>query len=282
MAAGYLASIASKCTSSELGKGLVGKTNVVELATNVEGAHVGVHVELVCHVGTVEDKVKGELVLVGPSLLRGDDNLLCAQLLCVLNLGGGVRHGVNLSTQSLGPLDTHMAETSDTKNCDDLAWANASSHERRVSGDTGAEKRSDLLALEGIGNLEGKVLVSTDVRSETTVSDTAIRVFAVVSVDHVRAVVFVLVVAELALEARRNLSTNTNTVANLDLADLVTNSYSLANNFVTNTERTLKVSPATSDGVDIRAADTAAFDLDINIAVSPGLGCKGLLLELVP
>jgi hypothetical protein len=175
-----------------------------------------------------------------------------------------------------------VTETSNTKNCNDLAWTDASSHKRRISGDTGAEKRSNLLALESIGNLKGKVLVSTDMRSETTVSDTAIRVFAVVGVDHIRAVVFVLVFAELALEARRDLSTNTNTVADLDLADLVANSDSLANDFVTNAERTFKVSPSASNGVNIRTADTAGFDLDINIAIAPGLGCKGVLLELVP
>jgi len=175
-----------------------------------------------------------------------------------------------------------VAETSNTQNSNNLSRANSGSHKRRVCGNTGAEKGSNLLTLEGIGDLKSKVLVSTDVRSETTVSDTAIGVCAVVSVDHIRAVVFVLVVAELALQARRDLGTNTNTVADLDLADLVTNSDSLADDFVTNAERTLEVSPTASNGVNIRATNTAGLDLDIDIAIAPGLGRKGLLLKLVP
>jgi hypothetical protein len=175
-----------------------------------------------------------------------------------------------------------VTETANANNSNSLAGADVSSDKRRVSSDASAEKRGNLLSLESLGDLKGEVLVCADVRSETTMSDAAIRVFAVVSVDHIRAVVLVLVLAKLALKTRRNLGSNTHTVSNLDILDLIAYSDSLADNFVTDAERTFKVSPAAGNGVDIRAADTTGVDLDIDIAISPGLGGKGVLLKLVP
>ena len=90
-----------------------------------------------------------------------------------------------------------------------------------------------------------------------------------------RAVILVVRLAELALQACLNLSADTNTVSNLDRRHLGADLDSLANNFVTDADWKRAVSPAASDGMDIRAANPTTFDLDIDVTV-----LKWLWLEL--
>ena len=81
--------------------------------------------------------------------------------------------------------------------------------------------------------------------------------------------------ADIALQTSPDLSSNTNTVTYLDSCNALSNLDSPANNLVTYTEWLVEVSPATSDGMNIRTADTAGFDLDVDITVF-----KWLWLEL--
>src|SRR6478752_6143051 len=121
-------------------------------------------------------------------------------------------HGVDFSAECLRPLNAHVSKSADTNDRNSLSRADVCSHEGRVSGDTRTQKRSNLLRLESVGNLECEVLVSTDMRCKTAMSNTSIRISAVVRVHHIRTVVFVLVLAELALQTRSDLSTDANTV----------------------------------------------------------------------
>ena len=82
-----------------------------------------------------------------------------------------------------------------------------------------------------------------------------------------RTVILVIGFAKLALEAGADLRANTNTVSNLDGCDLVANFNSLANNFMTDADWERAVAPTASDGMDIRAANTAAFNLYVDITV---------------
>ena len=82
-----------------------------------------------------------------------------------------------------------------------------------------------------------------------------------------RTVIFVIGFAKLALEAGADLRANTNTVPNLNGRDLVANFDSLANNFMTDADWERAVAPTAIDGMDIRAANTAAFNLYVDITV---------------
>ena len=82
-----------------------------------------------------------------------------------------------------------------------------------------------------------------------------------------RTVILVIRFAKLALEAGADLSANTNTVSNLNGCYLVANFDSLANDFVTDADWERAVTPAAIDGMDIRAANTAAFNLYVDITV---------------
>ena len=86
-----------------------------------------------------------------------------------------------------------------------------------------------------------------------------------------RAVVLVIALAILAFQARRNLSANTNTVANLDGRHLVTNFDGFPNDLVSDTKGQWGFSPATGDAVDVGTANTAGVDLDVDITVTERL-----------
>ena len=83
----------------------------------------------------------------------------------------------------------------------------------------------------------------------------------------VRTVILVVGFAKLALEAGADLRANTNTVSNLDRRHLVTNFNGLANDFMTDADWERTVAPTAIDGMDIRTANTAAFNLDVNVTV---------------
>ena len=82
-----------------------------------------------------------------------------------------------------------------------------------------------------------------------------------------RAVVLLIRLAKLALQARPDLSADTNTVPHLDGAHFVTDLNGLANDFMANADWKRALSPSASNSVDIGAANAAAFDLDVNITV---------------
>lgn len=81
------------------------------------------------------------------------------------------------------------------------------------------------------------------------------------------AVVFVVGLAVLALQACLDLSTDTNTVPDLDGGYSFSDLDGLPDDFVANTDGQGAVTPPASDGVNIGAADTARFNLDVDVTV---------------
>ena len=67
------------------------------------------------------------------------------------------------------------------------------------------------------------------------------------------------------------MGTDTDTIADLDRLDVFADLYGLADDFVTNADGEWAVAPASIDGVDVRAADSAAVNGDVDIAVFEGL-----------
>lgn len=82
-----------------------------------------------------------------------------------------------------------------------------------------------------------------------------------------RAVVLIVGLAELALQAGLDLSADTNTVSNLDGRHLVTDFDRLANDLMTDANGERAIAPTASDGMNIRAANPAALDFDVDITV---------------
>ena len=82
-----------------------------------------------------------------------------------------------------------------------------------------------------------------------------------------RTIILIVRFAKLALQTGTDLSANTHPVSNLDSRHLVANFDSLADNFVTDADWKRAVTPTASDSMDIRAADTAALNFDVDITV---------------
>ena len=93
-----------------------------------------------------------------------------------------------------------------------------------------------------------------------------------ISVDHVWAIVLVVALALWALEASPDLSSDANTVSHFASFYSIPNLDGLADDLVADADGHRCVTPASSDGVDIRAADAAALDLDIDIMLAELLG----------
>ena len=83
----------------------------------------------------------------------------------------------------------------------------------------------------------------------------------------VRTVVLVVRFAKLALQTGTDLGTNTNTVSNLDGCHLVADFDGLTDDFVTDADWERAIAPTTSDGMDIRAADSAALNFDVDVSI---------------
>jgi hypothetical protein len=95
-----------------------------------------------------------------------------------------------------------------------------------------------------------------------------VGMLSTVCVDLVGAVVLHVVLAVVACEIGTDLSSNTNAVSNLDLGDLAANLDGLADDLVSNAERKGNIfSPSSGYGVDIRGADTASINGDVNIII---------------
>jgi hypothetical protein len=120
----------------------------------------------------------------------------------------------------------------------------------------------------------------TDVARVTSLCYSAVRVLGTVGIDLVGAVVLLVVLALVASKIGTDLGTRTSAVANLDLGDLGSDLDDAANDLVSYAEGKRNVlSPSTSDGVDIRSADTTGIDGDIDIVVLELL--KGKLIAVL-
>ena len=124
------------------------------------------------------------------------------------------------------------------------------------------------MCLEVLGDLENKVLVNTNVRRVTSLGDSAVRVLSAVGIDLIRAVILLVGLALVAGKIGANLGTRTNAVADLVLGDLGSDLDDAANDLVSYAQgKGNVVSPSTGDGVDVRGADTASINGDVDIVV---------------
>jgi len=88
-----------------------------------------------------------------------------------------------------------------------------------------------------------------------------------ICVDHVGAVVLLVRLAVYALSARPDLSTNTDSVALLELGDLVTDLENSSYNLVAHAKRKGCLAPSTSDGVNIGTTDTTSINSNVDIVL---------------
>ena len=178
-----------------------------------------------------------------------------------------------------------VAEGLHAEDRDLLAWSYFCSDERTPYCETSTHHGSRISGGNVVGNLESKVFVSSNMTRITSLRYRPILVRRAIGIwnnsadhsrrenvvstrtNHVRAIVFLICLAKFAFQARLDLSTYANSVANLDGGHLVADLDSSTDDLVTDTDGKGAVTPAASDGVDIGAADTTALNLDVNVTV---------------
>lgn len=89
-----------------------------------------------------------------------------------------------------------------------------------------------------------------------------------------RAIVLIVALALRALEARPDLRSDADAVADLDRLDGGPDFHGLADDLVADADGRGRVAPAARDGVHVGAADAAALDLDVDIVVTKLLGLE--------
>ena len=89
-----------------------------------------------------------------------------------------------------------------------------------------------------------------------------------------RTVILVIRLADLTFQAGPNLRTNSNAVSKLDGRHLVADFDGMADDFMANAERKIRVSPSAGDGVDVTATHAAGFNLDIDVVFAKWLWFK--------
>ena len=94
-----------------------------------------------------------------------------------------------------------------------------------------------------------------------------------------RTVVLVIGPAKLAFQAGADLGTNSNAVSHLDGGHLIADLDGLADDFMTNADWERAITPTAIDCVDIGAANAAAFNLDVDVAVFELLRFELVLLS---
>ncbi len=85
-----------------------------------------------------------------------------------------------------------------------------------------------------------------------------------------RAVILIIGFAYLAIQASPDLSSDANTVANLDRGHFITDLDGLPNDFVTHTHWQGRFSPSAGNGMYVTATNTTGLNFDVNIALVEG------------
>mmetsp|Transcript_31428 Transcript_31428/g.57063 ORF Transcript_31428/g.57063 Transcript_31428/m.57063 type:complete len:433 (-) Transcript_31428:32-1330(-) len=209
--------------------------------------------------------VKNEIQLVsGGGLATGDalpsDEMVGTELLGLGLLVGEDIDGGDITAHGMGELDGEMAKTTDTHNGDLHTEAVDVALKGSKDGDTGAEKGSGVLGLEGGRDLEQEISRETHHVLEATVvaQDNGPGVAGLADV-------LVTGKASQAATARVADPTSTDDIADLDVLDAGADGNDLTNDLVSGDERELGDAPIVEGHVEIGMAETVVGDADINL-----------------
>ena len=203
------------------------------------------------------------------------DEVVDAHFLCVLSLGVRAGNGHDfVGTQGPGVQHTEVAQPAEADDANFLAGAATVLLERCVDGNPATEHGCRVFGGNVVGDLEDEVGWGAAVVGVSTVGLAAVSVFAVVRADHsVAAMVFHAVGALLAVRAKAGstLGTDTNAVSYFDAAlSLLTDFDGCADDLMADAARVHSRRPSGTEGVEVRTADAAVGDLDVDVGFFPG------------
>jgi hypothetical protein len=154
----------------------------------VAAEEVDVGVDVVFGGDGVEDEIETAGVLRHLIRVTGDDDLIGSEAKGVVPLAGRSGEHHNMRSESVGELDAHVAESTETDHPDLLALGYTPVPHGRVGGDSGAEERSGSSKIEVRRNAEHEALVDDDAVGVAAVRDApGVLVGEVVGEGHVGA-----------------------------------------------------------------------------------------------
>ena len=163
-----------------------------------------------------------------------------------------------------------MSEPAQSNDGHLFAWANSGPHQWTPRGQPGTKHGGGEMGWNGIGNGKDEVFVGTHVGGVATLRDGPVRigllwVRSTVCIDLVWAVVLIVALTLRTFEAGPDLSSNTNTVADLASRHRIPDFDGFANDLVADTDWQRCLAPTTINCVDIGTANTTALNLDVDI-----------------
>lgn len=163
--------------------------------------------------------------------------MIRSELLSVDLLTGTMAEHEDFGTQSLRKQHCIMAQSAQPNDPDFLSRPSSVPNKRRKHSQSGAKHRTSMFTLDFIGNGEHELCMRNDSGGVSSLGFGAVGEFSVIGVDHVGAVVFVVVFAGAAFEAGEALGTYTGALPNLDVFDIGTDASDFADDFVTGRRR---------------------------------------------
>lgn len=237
-----LSDVAERVKGEGFGRG----TNHDALTVVVE--HIHVHVDVVLGSDGVNDVVVG-VSLGFNSLGVGHVHVFVGSKLgqCLLLLGSAAGEDGHVATHCHTNLDGHGAETTETSDGEFLALLDTVVHHWGVDCNTGTKERGSLREFEIVWDRANIVLVDDDILGIATVGwfgltwvslveARAVRVLIPtgISAHHTLAAVLLSAgLAVVAITARVNKATNTSSLANLEIGDILANSNNMTSDLVT-------------------------------------------------
>ena len=139
----------------------------------VAAKKVEIGIDVVVSRDGIEDEVEAAGVLCHLVRIAGDDYLVGAKTQSVFLLVGRSGEEDDVSSEGVGELDPHVAQSAEPDDADLLALGDSPVVHGRVRGDSGAEQRRGSGEVEVRGNLEHEFLVDDDAVRVAAVSNAA-------------------------------------------------------------------------------------------------------------
>lgn len=113
-------------------------------------------------------------------------------------------------------------------------------------------------------------------------NEPSVEVFLAIGINLILAVRLIVILALATILTRVNLSTAADALSNLGERHLGTDAQNLSHNLVPDGERVRAVAPVAANLVSVAGADTAAFDLEVDVIVAKRSGLPRVLFEILP
>lgn len=161
------------------------------------------------------------------------DVMIGAHFLRITFLVCAVAENIHFRTQRLGEQERIMAQSSETDDTDFLARPASVSDQGREHGQSSAQHRASMSALNLIRNREDELGVGDDASGITTHRLDTIGELGAIGMDHAGTIVLIVSFAGTAFHAGKALCTDTGTIADFDVFHVLADASDLADNFMT-------------------------------------------------